>query len=214
MDLSLVGTKRLIIFTRYPQAGYAKTRLIPILGPEGAARLQRRMTERIVEAAWQIAACRPLTVEIRFEGGNAAAMQRWLGDRFCYRPQKGNDLGQRMHHALASGFRNQERACVLAGSDIPDLGTEILCRALDTLDSRDLVLGPAVDGGYYLVGLSNAVSLHKTRALFEDIPWGTASVLKKTLAASREAGLNVELLPKLRDLDRPEQLVIWKANRY
>lgn len=190
----------LVVFARFPEAGRAKTRLIPALGPQGAADLHRRLTEHAVGEARRLAEQRGVSVEIHHEGGNAARMRAWLGDdlRFC--AQEAGDLGRRMEAAFATALTDAERV-VIMGSDCPELATEVLARAFATLGRHDLVLGPARDGGYYLVGLRRRLP-----ALFSGPEWGGGSVLADTLATAREHGLRVHLLEPLSDVDRPEDL--------
>jgi rSAM/selenodomain-associated transferase 1 len=144
---------------------------------------------------------RDVEVEVRFCGGDEERMVRMFGHGFVYRDQGGGDLGERLaratDHALASGCRS----AVLIGTDCPTLTVEILTEAFDGLASADVVLGPAADGGYYLIGLRQ---MH--RALFDNIPWGTGDALADTLRAARRADLSTRLLVTLPDVDRPEDL--------
>ncbi|MGD9064436.1 MAG: glycosyltransferase, partial [Desulfobacterales bacterium] len=115
------GSNRLIIFTRYPQPGTTKTRMIPKLGDEGAAELQRQMTEHIVSRVTGNTALRSTSVEVRFEGGNKHLMAAWLGIGFDYSPQGNGDIGIRMSRAFEDGFGNGYASVVIIGSDIPDI---------------------------------------------------------------------------------------------
>ena len=94
--------EQLVIFTRYPEPGITKTRLIPVLGPEGAAAVQRQMTEHLLDNVSRLARTRPLTVEIRFAGGDARLMQNWLGSDFLYAAQGNGELDKRMTAALTA----------------------------------------------------------------------------------------------------------------
>jgi hypothetical protein len=193
------GCRRtLIVFTRYPEPGTTKTRLMPALGEKGAAELQRRMTERVCESALRLALHFPLALEVRHEGGNEALMKQWLGRRFTHRPQPGGDLGERMHGAFERAFSEGARSAVIVGSDCPGIDAALLRQAYRALEGNDLVLGPAADGGYYLIGLRRPAS-----ALFQGIEWGTGSVLRRTVEKAREAGMGLHLLRELRDVDRP-----------
>ena len=145
--------ERLIIFTRYPEAGKTKTRLIPVLGEQGAADLQRRMTEHLISRIDDLSASRSLTLEIRYEGGNATLMRSWLGDNFIYHPQPPGDIGHRMRIALDKTIRDGVENVIIIGTDIPGISADIIKNALEQLSSHDLVLGPARDGGYYLIGV-------------------------------------------------------------
>ena len=203
------GGERLIVFTRYPEPGRTKTRLIPALGPEGAADLHRRMTEHTLARARALAERRGTSLEVRFEGGGQALMAQWLGTRLASRPQGEGDLGDRMARAIADALREGAARAIVIGTDCPALASATLAAAFDALQHNDLVLGPATDGGYYLIGLRR-----EAPALFADMPWGTGDVLKRTLAAAKAAGLSFALLGPLDDVDRPEDLPLWERAQW
>jgi hypothetical protein len=198
-------TECLIIFTRYPEPGKTKTRLIPLLGAEGAATLQRQMTEQKLAEVNQLQAFYPLSVEVHFAGGNEQLMQEWLGSSLVYRRQSEGDLGDRMASAFQASFAAGMTAGVLIGSDCPDLNASLMAEAFQLLRQHDLVLGPALDGGYYLIGLRRLIP-----ELFTGIPWSTAEVLQQTITIAKRLGLAVAKLPLLSDVDRPEDLSVWK----
>ncbi|MGB5896593.1 MAG: TIGR04283 family arsenosugar biosynthesis glycosyltransferase [Geitlerinemataceae cyanobacterium] len=198
----------LIVFTRYPQAGKTKTRLIPALGAPGAARLQRQMTERTVAQAQWLQEQRPVTIEVRFFGGTRSRMRRWLGNRSTYLPQGKGDLGDRLQQAVEMAFAEGSKRVTIVGSDCPGLNTLLFVKAFDGLTDNDLVLGPASDGGYYLIGLRRSIP-----ELFENIDWGTERVLEQTMEIARNLGLSIAELPVLDDVDRPEDLPVWEAIR-
>jgi rSAM/selenodomain-associated transferase 1 len=195
----------LIIFTRYPEPGKTKTRLIPALGAEGAANLQRKLTEETVAKARQLAAVFPISVEVRFVGGNLQLMESWLGSDLNYQEQDAGDLGDRMRLAFQSAFNSGIQRAVIIGIDCPGLNAEILQQGFEKLEENDLVLGPAEDGGYYLIGLGRSIP-----ELFRGINWGTAEVLEKTVAIASYLDLAIGYLSQLPDLDRPEDLWILK----
>ncbi len=202
---------RLIIFTRYPEPGKTKTRLMPALGAEGAAHLQRQMTEHTlaqVEAWLQQSNLPYTTVEIRFSGGDRPLMSQWLGDRWCYEPQGEGDLGDRLIRAFQSAFDQGCDRVLTIGIDCPEITATILQQATDALSSHDAVLGPATDGGYYLIGLT-----HLCTELFQGIDWGTDVVLQQTLDAATKAQLAIAQLTPLTDIDRPDDLPIWERVR-
>ncbi|MGD8211371.1 MAG: TIGR04283 family arsenosugar biosynthesis glycosyltransferase [Desulfobacterales bacterium] len=204
------GSNRLIIFTRYPQPGTTKTRMIPKLGDEGAAELQRQMTEHIVSRVTGNTALRSTSVEVRFEGGNKHLMAAWLGTGFDYSPQGNGDIGIRMSRAFEDGFGNGYASVVIIGSDIPDITGDIVNKAFDELRRHDLVLGPAADGGYYLIAMGKTVFIQAAARLFGGIRWGTEGVLSQTLAAADRLSLSFFLLDTLADVDRPEDLTVWQ----
>ena len=207
--MSAARPERLIVFTRFPEPGKTKTRLIPALGARGAARLQRQMTERIIATAIALKGQNGLSIEVRHEGGDAALMQDWLGSNLVYRPQGKGHLGQRMQEAFTSAFEENTAAVVIVGSDIPGISTQIIRQAFEALQQNDLVIGPASDGGYYLVGLSHSLATMAYGQLFEGIDWGSDRVLAQTLQIASGLGLTLTQLERLPDVDRPADLSVW-----
>ncbi len=195
----------LAIFTRYPQPGRTKTRLIPALGADGAAQLQREMTEHALEVARAFADTTQTAIEVRFVDGTRPKMQDWLGDGPVYRKQGPGDLGRRMQRTFEQAFRSGTQRLVLIGSDCPDISVEILSHAFNLLEHNDLVLGPATDGGYYLIGLRRETG-QTLPALFDDMPWGADTVLEHTLARAQRHALATAQVATLSDIDRPEDL--------
>jgi rSAM/selenodomain-associated transferase 2/rSAM/selenodomain-associated transferase 1 len=221
----LSQTERLIIFTRYPQPGRAKTRLIPALGAEGASALQRQMTEHTLRQVECLRALkhshsgqfselsfdRPsLSVEIWFAGTDAPnldrqRMQDWLGQQWEYRSQPMGDLGDRMAQAFQAAFAQGQERVVTIGTDCPGLDASRMAQAFQLLQNHNLVLGPATDGGYYLIGLSRFVP-----ELFTGIAWSTATVFQQTVTIAEQLGLSIAYLDELTDVDRPEDLSAWE----
>lgn len=196
---------QLILFTRYPQPGMAKTRLIPVLGEAGAATLSQQMTEHTLAQVQALQRLEPIEVEIRFAGGTVELMRRWLGESWHYVPQGEGDLGDRLLRSLQSAVARGASHTVIIGTDCPELTAALLQQAFTALTQVDLVLGPAVDGGYYLIGLRQPMP-----ALFQTICWSTDVVLQQTLAIAQQLQLTVSLLPPLSDVDRPEDLACWQ----
>ncbi len=188
-----VSNVRIVLFTRYPEPGRAKTRLIPALGADGAADLHRRLTERTLA---QVRAT-GLAREVRATGGPIEEFVRWLGTSEVV-DQGGGDLGARLERAAAPF------PTIFIGADAPDLTARHLCEAAAALADHDAAIGPASDGGYWLLGLARRLD-----GLFDDMPWGTDQVLPITLARLRAAGVAPFMLPTLSDLDRPEDLGRW-----
>ncbi|MDZ8188364.1 MAG: TIGR04282 family arsenosugar biosynthesis glycosyltransferase [Nostoc sp. ChiSLP02] len=195
----------MIIFTRYPEPGKTKTRLIPVLGSVGAANLQRQMTEYTIFEVEQLQKVIDLSVEVRFAGGELELMQRWLGLDLVYQSQGEGDLGLRMARSLLQAFQSGVQKAIIIGTDCPGVNAEILATAFEKLDSVDLVLGPALDGGYYLIGLQQP-----TPDLFANIEWGSDRVFQKTVEIAEKFNLSYLNLPPLADVDRPEDLPIWE----
>jgi rSAM/selenodomain-associated transferase 2/rSAM/selenodomain-associated transferase 1 len=192
----------LIVFARFPEPGRTKTRLIPALGPERAAQLQAALTRHTLAVAGHLCADRSRRLEVRFTGGDVDQMSQLYGREHDCVPQQGADLGERLKDAAAAAFRAGAKQVVLIGTDCPGLDAERLQAAFQALQRSDVVLGPAFDGGYYLIGLSG----HRPE-LFAGIDWGTEHVLRQTLAKIRAARCRVHLLPMLADVDHPEDLI-------
>ncbi|MFW5858222.1 MAG: TIGR04282 family arsenosugar biosynthesis glycosyltransferase, partial [Planctomycetota bacterium] len=199
-------TQRLIVFTRYPEPGRTKTRLIPHFGAECAAALQREWTEQTASLARDARGQTGCDVEVRITGGPADRFQAWLGSDLRYREQAGGDLGERMENAFADAFTEGCERVVLIGIDCPFLQTHHLRHAFSALATHGAVLGPAEDGGYTLIGLS---AQHPD--LFRDMEWSTATVFETTRRRLEASGRSLALLPRLPDIDRPEDVVRWKA---
>ncbi len=200
--------ERLIIFTRYPEPGKTKTRLISNLGAEGAAELQRDMTEHTLRNAGRLKSLRQVSLEVRHEGGSETLMREWLGDHLTFRSQGDGDLGAKMKRAFRDAFQAGAQRVVIIGTDCPDLNSELMEVAFNALRRNDTVIGPANDGGYYLIG-----SRRYFPQLFDRIHWGSEKALEQTLRRAREAGIQTKLLIPLSDIDRPEDLAIYEQKK-
>jgi hypothetical protein len=200
------ASERLVLFTRHPEPGTTKTRLIPVLGPEGASEFQRRLTEHAARTASEAGRRRTLSLEVRHEGGGEARMRQWLGENFIFRPQGRGDLGARMQTSLGVAFAEGAQRAVLIGSDIPGLTSATVVRAFDLLRRDDLVFGPATDGGYYLIGMTAAGYRCGTPYLAPGTAWGSSDLLARTLGMVRDLRLSYRLLETLADVDRPQDL--------
>jgi hypothetical protein len=209
MSETLPAPQRLlVVFTRWPEPGTAKTRLMPALGAGGAAALQRSMTEHALARLERLAAM----VEVRHAGGDEALLRTWLGGGWAYAPQGGGDIGARMQRAVAGAFAAGVGAVVLVGTDCPEVGAGDVNDAFAALERADAVFGPARDGGYWLVGLRRSAR-DAARVLFTGLPWGAPEVLRASLEAAARAGLSCRLLRTLADVDRPEDLAVWERAR-
>lgn len=199
------GIPHILIFSRYPAAGKVKTRLIPALGPEGSARLHRRLTEHVVGVARAARnAADPGTgVEITVccTGAPRRDFRTWLGKDLQYARQGPGDLGARMERAFNRAFRKGAVSAVLIGTDVPCITSDILHQAPQALRASDTVLGRAADGGYYLIGMRSP-----SPGMFGHVDWGTGRVYEQTRNHIRRLGLTCADLPPLRDVDRPEDL--------
>ena len=179
---------RIIIFVKAPRPGFVKTRLAAAIGNEAACDAYRQLAETVV------ANLAPLPhAELRFTPDDAEnEITPWLNDGWTTRPQDEGDLGERMHRA----FTEANGPAIIIGSDCPQVKLNDFITAAKTLQTHDVVIGPATDGGYWLIGLNAPCP-----ALFEGIEWSTGGVLQSTLAKADEAGLSVQLLRELGDVD-------------
>jgi len=189
-----------LVFVRAPVAGRVKTRLAARIGAEAALRVYRRLAEHAVAEARALGS--GASVRIHFtpaDGGDA--VRAWLGGGGEYLPQAGGDLGERMRQAFEAAFAAGFRRAVIIGSDLPDLSPAMLRDAFARLETSDAVLGPARDGGYYLLGMREMIG-----GIFDGVPWSTPRVLDATLARLRAAGASVALLEPLADVDEAADL--------
>lgn len=191
----------LIIFSRYPEPGKTKTRMIPALGANGAADLQRRLSEYTLKQARSLRQLREIEIAVYFAGGNSDLMRDWLGDDVSYYAQAEGNLGNKMQSAFADSFAKNNERVVIIGIDCPGVDNNVLDSAFKALQDKDLVLGEAADGGYYLIGLRNLYP-----ELFINIEWGTNRVFVTTKNIAEKLNLTIAYLPVLRDIDRPEDL--------
>lgn len=193
--------RAVLVFVRAPEAGAVKTRLAAAVGAERALRVYLRLAEHT------LAEVRTLTedgVEVRVHFTPADAgkdVRAWLGDGPVYLPQAVGDLGMRMRDAFAGAFAAGAERVVIVGSDLPGLSASLLRRAFALLDTHPAVIGPARDGGYYLLGLRRLVG-----GIFAGIAWGGPDVLAATLARFRAAGVEAAMLEELADVDEAADL--------
>lgn len=195
----------LILFTRYPEPGKSKTRLIPALGDKAAAELQKRMTEHAIERCKEVAKTRKTALQVYYEGADKSLMEDWLGSNIRHIVQAKGDLGERLRKAFLGAFQAGMGSVVIIGADCPGLTSAIIIQAFKALGRHDLVLGPALDGGYYLIGLNKPCA-----PLFRDIPWGGPEVFSKTMEEAMNLRLSTLHLEPLADVDRPEDLNVWE----
>ncbi|HEY2954109.1 MAG TPA: TIGR04282 family arsenosugar biosynthesis glycosyltransferase [Candidatus Eisenbacteria bacterium] len=197
--------RRIALFARWPRAGEVKTRLSPALPAALACDLHRAMLEDALALAG-----RATSGERLLYWADAPAARDGFAPPpgFGVRDQRGVDLGERLERAFGDLLKESGDRAVILGGDCPALEAPALDQAFDALERHDLVLGPAGDGGYYLVGLAR-----KAPELFRGIEWSTPRVLDQTLARAGRAGLTVHRLGALDDLDTPADLVRWIALR-
>lgn len=187
-------------FFKAPRPGTVKTRLGKDIGHEQATALYRRMAEaqlaRIPDE---------MHLEVHYAPrGAKPEMRRWLGRR-SYRAQAGSDLGERMRRSFTNSFRRGYRPVIAIGADCPDLDAECLREAVRSLSQHDVVIGPATDGGYYLIGMRRPAP-----RLFIGIAWSTPGVLAETLQRATAERLTVRLLPERIDIDDLTTLQLYQ----
>jgi uncharacterized protein len=203
-----ISENRLIIFGRYPVVGRTKTRLIPVLGPTGAAQLQRGLTEQVLQTALSTAWTTPFELEFCFSGGSYQKVHRWLlSAKIQLTLQSSGDLGQRMYAAMAAAFDRGHTRVVLVGTDVPAFNSDHLTAAFNALNHHDLVFGPSTDGGYWLVGARRKINV------FDGISWGKDDVLKNSLALAQKKGWSVHCLDPLTDMDTLSDLEKWQPGK-
>lgn len=197
MRADTLGDFQLAILAKAPTPGKAKTRLVPALGKEEAARLHERLLRQTLAMALETTACRRITLWTALDHRHPLFLE--LAERYgiALRPQPEGDLGERMYHALAC----MEEPGLLIGSDCPALTPELLHRCHAALEGSDAVLLPAEDGGYALIGLKRA-----DPRLFTDMAWGTQSVMAQTRERIAELGWHMACPAVVWDVDRPEDL--------
>jgi hypothetical protein len=203
MAWSLPDGSVLGVFGKRPEPGRVKTRLATVFGPEAAAELHEAMLFDLLET-WSSA-------DVLAPGGRRVLAYApedagpWfdarVSDSFALQPQADGDLGRRMQAFFAGEFEDGATRVVLIGSDAPTLDPTIVISAFLALEGRDVVLGPATDGGYYLVG-----SRRVPPPIFEGVDWSTPDVLGQTLGRVRDAGLSLAVLPPWYDIDTPDDL--------
>ena len=188
----------LVVFAKIPRPGRVKTRLATDIGAAEAASLYRVLGRQVLDGVrggdYRIVAY--------IDPANQLAQAReWLGEAgIDFRPQQGAGLGERLAHAFRQELRGTRHVCAI-GTDAPGVDRHVVARAFAELAANELVLGPAMDGGYYLIGMSG----HRP-TLFRGVPWSTKEVLATTLARARDLKLRTSMLPPLADIDTFDDL--------
>jgi len=182
----------LIVLLKAPRPGQVKTRLAHTLGGEAACAAYRRLVGRLLDGIGGIEA-----VQLRFAPDDAGdEIRPWLRPGWTMAGQGTGDLGNRLARSFQEAFAAGAQRVVVIGADCPEISATDIQAARDALARCDLVLGPAADGGYWLIALRVM-----ERRLFEEIAWSTSVVLQQTLKRARIAGLTFEFLRELHDVD-------------
>lgn len=189
---------KLIIFAKAPIPGFAKTRLIPAIGARAASELHKKLVEHTVSTALS---CRSLNVELHISEAHPFFLRLFKKYHVKLVTQSQGNLGERMQ----SAFLGSNGPTLLMGSDCPVIDEQILLACVYALDRDDLTLLPAEDGGYGLIGMSQA-SDKRCHTLFSDIPWGSGKVLETTRQRLQKLDLSCSEPTKIWDVDRKQDL--------
>jgi len=195
-----------LLFVKYPDKGTVKSRLSTVFGEDTVLLLYEAFVLDVLETVEK----GKYRFTIYFHPPSAQEkVASWLGKGHLYMPQNGSDLGERMKNAFASTFSEGFEKVMLIGSDVPDLKKEIIDEAFAS--DADAVIGPAADGGYYLIGFQRDTFLPH---IFEGMQWSTASVFERTMELFRKHSCKVHVLPQWRDVDTPEDLrALYERNK-
>ncbi len=192
----------LLVFAKAPIAGSVKPRLMPSLDADQARDVHVALLERTLAVAVEVFPAQRIQLWTALQNDHPTLKKLAARHAIVRHPQRGADLGQRMYHAWAS----QTGPALVIGSDCPVLSATLLRRCVRALDDHDLVLLPAEDGGYALIG-----GKRSHRGLFEAIAWGTGDVTAQTLERARALALRVACPATVWDVDTPRDLERWRA---
>ena len=194
------NASRLVVFVKAPRPGVVKTRLAQTLGADAACTAYRQLVETLLTHLAPLPA-----VELCFTPADASAdITPWLRADWSAVPQADGDLGERLHAAFTEHFLADAEQVVIIGSDCPTVAPTDIEDAWVALAGHDVVLGPALDGGYWLIGLRAPQP-----ALFTAMPWSTDTVFGETMRRARASGLRVALLRELADVDTEADWTRW-----
>ncbi len=197
----------LLFFVKYPEKGKVKSRLAAVIGDDSAVSVYKnlvaQMLSTVKEGSFPLYIC-------FFPKNAQKPIKNWLGREYRYIPQHGKDLGERMRNGFIDGFAMGYKRVVLVGSDIPDLPMKYIEEAFKSLKEMDAVIGPAYDGGYYLIGFKDKTFPPQ---VFEGIAWGTKNVFDGTMKKLKRFRRVVYTLPYQRDIDTVEDLRFLQKSR-
>ena len=186
--------KALIIFTRNPELGKCKTRLAASIGDESALEIYKYLLQHTAKLSEKVKADKYV-----FYSESIKREDVWDATIFNKKLQQGNDLGERMENAFTELFELGYEKVIIIGSDLLDLSSDDVNEAFDFLNENDTVIGPAKDGGYYLLGMKNMHS-----KVFKNKEWGTSTVLENTLSDLKDS--TISMLKELNDIDTFEDM--------
>lgn len=191
--------KALFVYLKYPEEGKVKTRLATDVGDKRASEIYKELAEKTIKNMESLVN-KGIEVIISFTPiEKEKEIKEWIGKQFVYHLQKGNDLGEKMSNTVQYGFKKGADKIVIIGTDCPTISSNHIEEAFLMLSNNDVVIGPAFDGGYYLIGVKKGITF-----LFNDIDWSTSSVLKQTIEKINSAGLTFDLLRTMHDIDSVE----------
>jgi hypothetical protein len=197
-----------IIFARYPNKGKVKTRLAKEIGEESALEFYKSCAENTFAECKKLKSEKILLYLFYSDVKDKALITKWAGSEFLFIPQTGTTLGEKMQNAFEEVFSNGVKKAVIIGTDIPDIEANLIKDSCDILNCADTVIGPAADGGYYLLGMKKAHTF-----LFNDIKWSTNSVFAETCNRIIINKLTFFVLPKLIDIDIKDDFIEWSAKK-
>jgi rSAM/selenodomain-associated transferase 1 len=195
----------LILFVKYPEPGRVKTRLAKSIGDIQAASYYKEFLKRIAERLEGLRDRHEVLVYYT-PPNKKSGIKKVIGSSFKFFPQTGSDLGERMQNAFVESFKRGFERVVIIGGDSPTLPPEYIERAFECLrEGTTVVIGPARDGGYYLMGMKG-LNILSPYSIFSNISWGTSDVLPATLDRLKRNNLSYRLLPQWYDIDTVEDL--------
>ena len=200
----------LIVFAKNPVPNQVKTRLLPKISPEQAASLYRAFLTDWCETLAELS---NVDLVVAYTPpGSQPDLQMLIGEDVTYIPQTGTALGARLTSATLWASESGYEKILIVGSDSPTLPLSYILEAVASLDSCDIVVGPSVDGGYYLIGFSTGCLTTTVPFIFQEIAWSTADVFQQTVKRIQTVEATLKLLPPWYDVDTPEDLAFLHAH--
>lgn len=190
----------ILFYLKYPERGHVKKRLASHFEEELITELYKNF---VLDSLFTLDRCDAHLKLCFYPPEKEKLIAKWIGNCYTYWPQQGHDLGERMKNSFCRAWQEGYKYTVITGSDIPDLPRPFIDDAFVKLQKNDLVIGPAVDGGYYLIGFRQDSFFP---GVFDGITWGTETVYEKTLNKVEMKGLSVAPLPEWFDIDTPDDL--------
>jgi rSAM/selenodomain-associated transferase 1 len=197
----------IIVFTRFPVEGKVKTRLAKNVGNKFAVSFFRACAEHTFKELLKVKEMGSDLFLFCSVENEIEQLMKWAGNNFKYYSQQGSNLGIKMYNAFNTVFKKGYKKAIIIGTDAPDISTNIMQSAISALDNYSVVIGPANDGGYYLLGFKS-----KLIDLFSGIEWSTDSVFDNTIEKLNNSEINYFMLDELTDIDTVEDLQYWRKH--